>query len=91
MCVVTWHDSTWRGWEYGDPPHPLTGSWGGNFLILTFAYTTSDVYLTLRFEIMKFMYQIFVKLLLPMALSKQCVIYLSNIRGIVTYHWPKDI
>jgi hypothetical protein len=24
-----------------------------------------------------------------MALSKQFVIYLSNIREIVTYHWPK--
>jgi hypothetical protein len=29
------------------------------------------------------------KLLLPMALSKQCIIYLSNIREIITYHWPK--
>jgi hypothetical protein len=25
-----------------------------------------------------------------MALSKQCVIYLSNICEIVTYHWPKE-
>ncbi len=21
MCVITWHDSTRRGWGYADPPH----------------------------------------------------------------------
>ncbi len=111
ICVVMWHDSTWRGWGvfFRTPPPPnwvmhahalfgLGGTSGealysinnhgnfkikfqtyifeiilnDNFLRLMYAYTTSDVHLTLSFEFRNLSIKISCNYYLFSALNKQC-------------------